>query len=490
MTLEERQFSEKNKKARSLGIGMQIFGFILCALGFVGARVETSPLMIIRALMFPIFIVVLFVAFNKYKTSNRFMKISTVMNVVAYLVIILFTKNTYMYAFIYLVLIYIMIYMDRQFTFKWTIGISAINVFVMVRLMFEFKAESDVVLIQAVFAEFATIMMYNIVSLADRHGRESMAEIAERAAKETEIGKKIVTLSEELADKFEIARETSESVTANMESSHNSVSEISESVKVTAESIERQTRLTADIQTNLENTQQDTEKMQAAAHDSSIAVTEGKKAMELLAKQAKLTGELNKKSQKTTNELGTRIHDVEAIIEDILNISSQTNLLALNASIEAARAGEAGRGFAVVADEIRKLSEQTNDSAGKITDIINRLVENSNEASESMSKSIAESEEQNRMVDNAIENIEEIEKKNEVLVDLMHSISREINDIVKANTQINDSISNLSAMSQEVSASSACSREEMNKSMESVEELNSLLGEIYKISQEMASVTK
>ncbi|MCQ2505882.1 MAG: methyl-accepting chemotaxis protein [Lachnospiraceae bacterium] len=488
MTHEERQFAEKNKKARGIGCGMLIFGFMLCALGFVGNRVETNPLMIIRVLLFPVLGVLLFVMYNKFKTSDKFKKYSTILLVVAYLIIILFTKNTYMYAFIYLIYIYVMIYMDKPFTFKWTFVLSFINAFVVVRLMMEFRQETDVTLIQGVFAEFAVIMMYNIVSLADRHAKENMQQITEKAEREAEVSAKIMSLSESLAEKFEIASEVAQTVTDNMEASHLSVSEISESVKVTAESIENQTRLTSGIQQNLENTEKDTQKMQEAAHDSSLAVTAGKQAMETLAKQALLTGELNKKSQETTDELGTRIHDVEDIIDDILNISSQTNLLALNASIEAARAGEAGRGFAVVAEEIRKLSEQTNDSAGKITDIINRLVVNSNEASENMTKSIAASEEQNNMVNKAIGDIEEIERKNTILVELMQSISNEIKGILDANTQITDSISNLSAMSEEVSASSDSSREDMNRSLESVEDLNKLLGEIKNISQEMASI--
>lgn len=99
-------------------------------------------------------------------------------------------------------------------------------------------------------------------------------------------------------------------------------------------------------------------------------------------------------SIKLAHDLMQKTSDTTQILEFIKSVASQTNLLGLNASIEAARAGEHGKGFAVVASQIRKLAEQSQQSAKKIQTLLNEMSQTVAEINKSIEATGATSEEQ------------------------------------------------------------------------------------------------
>lgn len=134
-----------------------------------------------------------------------------------------------------------------------------------------------------------------------------------------------------------------------------------------------------------------------------------------IAKSAVELSAAGQQSIELAYELTEKFKDTSMILEFIKSVAAQTNLLGLNAAIEAARAGEQGRGFAVVAKEIRKLAEQSHESAKKIQTILEEMNNSVLEINKSIESTGAISEEQAASTQEISSNLEYIESISEQL---------------------------------------------------------------------------
>ncbi len=110
-----------------------------------------------------------------------------------------------------------------------------------------------------------------------------------------------------------------------------------------------------------------------ASESAREAVDQGAQAIETQQSKMRHNQEATASVSQAITRIAEQSKQIVTMVDVIGSIAQQTNLLALNAAIEAARAGDAGRGFTVVAEEVRKLAEQSNREAQKITVIINEI---------------------------------------------------------------------------------------------------------------------
>ena len=192
---------------------------------------------------------------------------------------------------------------------------------------------------------------------------------------------------------------------------------------------------------------------------------EGGKLVQATVEQMHSIADTVEHSSAVIEKLGERSKEIGAIIDTISGIAEQTNLLALNAAIEAARAGEHGRGFSVVAEEVRKLAEESQEAATKISDLIAAIQKETGAAVSAMETGRAEAEKGRANVQATgegfkaiMERIEGIHSDTQLIMGTIQDIDESGKKIVGYTDNIHGSSQKISSSTETVSAAAAVRR--------------------------------
>lgn len=182
-------------------------------------------------------------------------------------------------------------------------------------------------------------------------------------------------------------------------------------------------------------------------------VQAGSASMESLISHSEETSQITMLVNNKVDKLIEHSMQIEEFVKNINDIADQTTLLSLNASIEAARAGAMGRGFTVVAEEIKKLSENSMESAKAIEDLVGEIHVMTEDAKTATLKSQDIVKDQQAMVESTKQMFLEMNQVIDHLLDNMRQVTLEIEsmDIDRADTL--NAIQNISGVIEETLAS-------------------------------------
>lgn len=176
-------------------------------------------------------------------------------------------------------------------------------------------------------------------------------------------------------DNAENSARTSEDISSVMGQVSKTITEISSGTMQSANSLEYISGDMHSLSNSMDNIKLGVENVNNMAKKTNDLGSKGLEVVHTVMNKSNATKNNTEEVRKVVDEVSESIVKIEGINQTISSITEQTNLLALNAAIEAARAGEAGRGFAVVSDQIRKLAEETAESAKQIDEIIKEINE-------------------------------------------------------------------------------------------------------------------
>lgn len=243
--------------------------------------------------------------------------------------------------------------------------------------------------------------------------------------------------------------------------------------------------MTGDINSQVQNVASMINDMVSLTAESGKHAKTSSVDLESLVQTAGTMADLSNEVEHILDAFKAEFETVKQETGTIDSISSQTNLLALNASIEAARAGEAGKGFSVVAEQIRKLSTETKDSSGQISEALSRLDEISGKMTSSIEETLKLIQATLEKVTQTGENVNKITQDSSLLGEHIQTIDSAMKEVESSNRQLVENMEQVSSIVENMTTCISDSDETSKRMLSKYEESASNINNIENVIQEL-----
>ena len=243
--------------------------------------------------------------------------------------------------------------------------------------------------------------------------------------------------------------------------------------------------MTGDINSQVQNVVSMINDMVSLTAESGKHAKTSSVDLESLVQTAGTMADLSNEVEHILDAFKAEFETVKQETGTIDSISSQTNLLALNASIEAARAGEAGKGFSVVAEQIRKLSTETKDSSGQISEALSRLDEISGKMTSSIEETLKLIQVTLEKVTQTGENVNKITQDSSLLGEHIQTIDSAMKEVESSNRQLVENMEQVSSIVETMTTCISDSDETSKRMLSKYEESASNINNIENVIQEL-----